>query len=109
MGMLLLLQWLLILMEITWEVVLFVLILSLPTVAEAKAYGLGIQLAGRLQVPRIIVDGDASDIPKAIKGKTNEIPWGIRSTILSIREHVKNFSEVSYTLVSRELILLRII
>ncbi|XP_026377994.1 uncharacterized protein LOC113272363 [Papaver somniferum] len=72
------------------------------TVAEAKAYGLGIQLAGRLQVTKIIVEGDATEIPKAIQGSVNGIPWNIRSTILNIRDRVKNFSEVSFTAVSRD-------
>lgn len=72
------------------------------TVAEARAYGLGLQLAGRLQVPRIIVEGDATEIPKAITGNTDEIPWSIRSIILSIRDRVKNFSEFKFTPVSRD-------
>ncbi|XP_026430297.1 uncharacterized protein LOC113326835 [Papaver somniferum] len=72
------------------------------TVAEAKDYGLGIHLAKRLQFSKIIVEGDASDIPKSIKGSTNEIPWSIRSTILSIRDHIKDFSEISFTSVPRD-------
>ncbi|XP_026456362.1 uncharacterized protein LOC113357233 [Papaver somniferum] len=72
------------------------------TVAEEKAYGLGMQLAKRLQVSKIVVEWDASDIPKAIKGSTNEIPWSIRSTILSIRDHIKDFSEISFTSVPRD-------
>lgn len=41
-------------------------------------------------------------IPKAIKGNVNEIPWSIRSTVLSIQDRVKEFSEVKYTAVPRD-------
>ncbi|XP_026459852.1 uncharacterized protein LOC113360568 [Papaver somniferum] len=44
------------------------------TVAEAKTYGFGIQLAKRLQLSRIIVEDDADEILKAIAGNTNAIP-----------------------------------
>ncbi|KAI3949405.1 hypothetical protein MKW92_016224 [Papaver armeniacum] len=72
------------------------------TVAESKAYGLGIQLARRLQVAKIIVEGDAEEIPKDIIGNSNDIPWSIRSTILSIQDRVKDFSEVSFKVVPRD-------
>ncbi|XP_026399608.1 uncharacterized protein LOC113295492 [Papaver somniferum] len=72
------------------------------TVAEAKAYGLGLQLARRLQFSKIIVEGDAEEIPKAIIGNMNDIPWNIRSTVLSIHDRVKDFSEVSFLVVPRD-------
>ncbi|XP_026445211.1 uncharacterized protein LOC113345751 [Papaver somniferum] len=71
-------------------------------VAEAKAYGLGVQLATRIQGSRIIVEGDAEEIPKAISGNTNDISWSIHSTFLSIRDRVKNFSDISFTAVPRD-------
>ncbi|XP_026377884.1 uncharacterized protein LOC113272225 [Papaver somniferum] len=70
--------------------------------AEAKAYGFGIQLARRLQLPRVIVEVDASEIPKAVTGNTNEIPWSIRSTVLSIRDRIKDFSEIKFVVIPRD-------
>ncbi|XP_026383991.1 uncharacterized protein LOC113279510 [Papaver somniferum] len=72
------------------------------TVAEAKAYGFGLQLARRLQVSKIILEGDAEVIRKAIIWNMNEIPWSMCSTILSIQDHIKDFSEVSFTVVPRD-------
>ncbi|XP_026416973.1 uncharacterized protein LOC113312434 [Papaver somniferum] len=72
------------------------------TVAEAKAYGLGLQLARRLQISNIIIEGDAEEIPKAITGNTNDIPLSIRSTVLSIQDRVKDFNEISFMVVPRD-------
>ncbi|XP_026378256.1 uncharacterized protein LOC113272664 [Papaver somniferum] len=72
------------------------------TVADAKAYAFGIQLARRLHITKIIVEGDAADIPKAIIGNMNKIQWSIRSTVLSIQDRVKEFNEVSFTAVPRD-------
>ncbi|XP_026385060.1 uncharacterized protein LOC113280680 [Papaver somniferum] len=41
---------------------------------EAKSYSFGLQLSLRLQVPKIIVDGNATTIPAVIKGSTDDIP-----------------------------------
>ncbi|XP_026399680.1 uncharacterized protein LOC113295564 [Papaver somniferum] len=71
-------------------------------VAEAKAYGFGMQLAKRLQLSRVIVEGDADEIPKAITGNTNTIPWSLRSTVLSIFDRVKEFSDISFVSVPRD-------
>ncbi|XP_026378797.1 uncharacterized protein LOC113273263 [Papaver somniferum] len=72
------------------------------TVAEAKAYVFGIQLAKRLQLSRLIVEGDASEIPKAVTGNTNEIPWSLRSTVLSILDRIKDFSEIRFVAIPRD-------
>ncbi|XP_026447494.1 uncharacterized protein LOC113348015 [Papaver somniferum] len=71
-------------------------------VAEEKDYGLGSQLARRIQGSRIIIEGDAEDIPKAITGNKNDIPWSIHSTILSIQDGVKDFSEIIFTAAPRD-------
>lgn len=71
-------------------------------VADAKAYGFGVHLAKRLQLSRIIVEGDASEVPKAVTGNTNEIPWSIRSMVLSIRDRIKEFSEIIFVDVPRD-------
>ncbi|XP_026383425.1 uncharacterized protein LOC113278917 [Papaver somniferum] len=72
------------------------------TAAEGKAYRFGIQLASRLQVTKIIVEGDAPDIPKAIVGNTEEIPWCIKYTVMSIRDCAKDFIEVRFTAIPRD-------
>ncbi|XP_026443783.1 uncharacterized protein LOC113343906 [Papaver somniferum] len=72
------------------------------TVAEAKAYSFGLQLASKLQVTKIIVEGDATDIPNSIAGSTDSIPWCIRSIIPSIRDRVKALCEVSFTAFPRD-------
>ncbi|XP_026378173.1 uncharacterized protein LOC113272574 [Papaver somniferum] len=72
------------------------------TVAEAKAYCFGIQLAKRLQLSRIIMEGDAYEIPKAVTRNTNEISWSLRSTVLSIRDRIKDFSEIRFAAILRD-------
>ncbi|XP_026378033.1 uncharacterized protein LOC113272410 [Papaver somniferum] len=72
------------------------------TVAEAKAYGFGIQLAKKLQLSRIIVEVDAFEISKAVTGNMNEIPWSLRSTVLSIRDCIKDFSEIRFVVIPKD-------
>ncbi|XP_026433794.1 uncharacterized protein LOC113331284 [Papaver somniferum] len=80
------------------------------TVAEAKAYGLGIQLADRLQVPRIIMEGDASDIPKAIKGNIQAKYHGVFVPQFSLSEITsRNLVKLVSHQFLKTLILLRII
>ncbi|XP_026399210.1 uncharacterized protein LOC113295067 [Papaver somniferum] len=68
---------------------------SSQAVTEAKAYKLGLQLAQRLQLSKIIVRGDATAIPMAITGNIQGIPWCMLSIILYTKDRIKDFSEAT--------------
>ncbi|XP_026459709.1 uncharacterized protein LOC113360415 [Papaver somniferum] len=70
-----------------------------PLMAESFAYGLGVSMARRLSLSRVIIEGDAKNVTTTVLG--DSIPWSIRLVILDICSKAISFENIKFQIIQK--------